>query len=128
MTDQKSSQRIITRANFLLNSFFQQPLLIWLILTVSYGSVMNYTNVQEQEVQVIEFENRRSDDSGEVRLIHTDSGVFMNSDTLWWLKFNSSDVQTNLIRAKQSGKKVRIKTVGFRIPFFSQYPNILETN
>jgi hypothetical protein len=65
--------------------------------------------VQEQEVQVIDFEGRQSGDSGEVRLIHTDSGVFMNSDTLWWLKFNSSDVQTNLIRAKQLGKKMRSK-------------------
>jgi Protein of unknown function (DUF1523) len=128
MTHRKSSQRSATRANFSLNSFFRHPLLIWLILTVSYGALMNYTNVKEQEVQVIEFENRRSDDSAEVRLIHTDSGVFMNSDTLFWLKFNSSDIQTNLILAKQSGKKVRIKTVGFRIPLFSQYPNILETH
>lgn len=87
---------------------------------------MNYTNVQEQEVQVIDFESRQSGESGEIRLIHTDSGVFMNSDTLFWLKFNSSDFQTTLIQAKQSGKKVRIKTAGSRIPLFSQYPNILE--
>ncbi len=110
---------------------FFQSLLMWFAPLVIFGlpgAVLSYTNVQEQEVQVIDLESRRSGESGELRLIHTNSGVFMNSDTLWWLKFNSSDVQSQLILAKQSGKKVRIKTAGTRIPFFSQYPNILEIN
>lgn len=113
------------------NSSFVQSLLTWTAPFVLFnlpGVVLNYTNLKEQEVQVIELEHRERDEYGELRLIHTNSGVFMNSDTLWWLKFNSSDVQTQLIIAKQSGKKVRIKTVGLRIYFFSQYPNILEVN
>ena len=99
---------------------------MWVVVCNLPVAVLNYTNVQEQEVHVLELESLRSGESSELRLIHTNSGVFSNSDTFWWFKFNSSDVQSKLIQAKQSGKKVRIKTVGTRIPLFSQYPNILE--
>ncbi len=119
------------RANSPFYWFFHQSLLMWFapfVVSSLPVAVLNYTNVQEQEVQVIDLESRRSGESSELRLIHTNSGVFMNSDTFWWFKFNSSDVQTKLIEAKQSGKKVRIKTAGTRFPLFSQYPNILEIN
>jgi hypothetical protein len=126
MNRNNSFQRSNTRGNFLHNLFFHNSLLMWVVVYNLPVAVLNYTNVQEQEVQVIDLESRRSGESSELRLIHTNSGVFMNSDTFWWFKFNSSDVQSKLIQAKQSGKKVRIKTVGTRIPLFSQYPNILE--
>jgi hypothetical protein len=119
-------QRSNTRKKFLSNLFFHNSLLTWVVVSNLPVAVLNYTNVQEQEVHVIELESLRSGESSELRLIHTNSGVFSNSDTFWWFKFNSSDVQSKLIQAKQSGKKVRIKTVGTRIPLFSQYPNILE--
>lgn len=128
MSRNNSYQRSNPRENSSSNLFSSQ-LLLWVGYLVVFnlpGIVLNYTNVQEQEVKVIDLESRQSGESGEIRLIHTDSGVFMNSDTLFWFKFNSSDFQTTLIQAKQSGKKVRIKTAGSRIPFFSQYPNILE--
>jgi len=126
MNRNNSFQRSNTRGNFLPNLFFHNSLLMWVVVCNLPVAVLNYTNVQEQEVQVIDLESRRSGESSELRLIHTNSGVFMNSDTFWWFKFNSSDVQTKLIEAKQSGKKVRIKTAGTRFPLFSQYPNILE--
>ncbi len=129
MSRNNSYERSNARANPRFNCFFYQSLLMWFAPLVVFGlpgAVLSYTNVQEQEVQVIDLESRRSGESEELRLVHTNSGVFMNSDTLWWFKFNSSDVQSQLILAKQSGKKVRIKTAGTRIPFFSQYPNILE--
>ena len=126
MNRNNSFQRTNPRANFRSNWFFHNSLLMWVVVCNLPVAVLNYTNVQEQEVQVIDLESRRSGESSELRLIHTYSGVFMNSDTLWWFKFSSSDVQSKLIQAKQSGKKVRIKTVGTRIPLFSQYPNILE--
>lgn len=126
MNRNNSFQPSNTRANFLSNLFFHNSLLMWVVVCNLPVAVLNYTNVQEQEVHVLELESLRSGESSELRLIHTNSGVFSNSDTFWWFKFNSSDVQSKLIQAKQSGKKVRIKTVGTRIPLFSQYPNILE--
>src|SRR4028118_1624642 len=122
-----NSYRSNARANSPFYWFFHHSLLMWFapfVVSSLPVAVLNYTNVQEQEVQVIDLESRRSGESSELRLIHTNSGVFMNSDTFWWFKFNSSDIQSKLIQAKQSGKKVRIKTVGTRIPLFSQYPNI----
>ena len=126
MNRNNSFQRSNTRENFLSNLFVHNSLLMWIVVYNLPVAVLNYTNVQEQEVHVIELESLRSGESSELRLIHTNSGVFRNSDTFWWFKFNSSDVQSKLIQAKQSGIKVRIKTVGTRIPLFSQYPNILE--
>ena len=126
MNRNNSFQRSSTRANFMSNLFFHNSLLMWVVVCNLPVAVLNYTNVQEQEVQVIDLESLRSGESSELRLIHTNSGVFRNSDTFWWFKFNSSDVQSKLIQAKQSGKKVRLKTVGTRLPLFSQYPNILE--
>ena len=90
-------KRSNARANSPFDWYFYQSLLMWFAPLVVFslpGVVSNYTNVQEQEVQVIDLESRRSGESSELRLIHTNSGVFMNSDTFWWFKFNSSDVQS----------------------------------
>ncbi|NLR94119.1 MULTISPECIES: DUF1523 family protein [Flammeovirga] len=47
--------------------------------------------------------------------------VFENVDTWLWFKFNSSDVYAKI----QSNKKYNFSVVGFRIPIFSMYPNII---
>lgn len=45
-----------------------------------------------------------------------------NEDILLKGKFNSSTIQGKL----KEGEKYNIKTVGWRIPLFSAYPNIIE--
>ncbi len=55
-------------------------------------------------------------------LIFTDKGVYENTDALWHGKWNSSDVY-NKIATK---KTYEARTYGWRMPFFSVYPNILD--
>lgn len=55
-------------------------------------------------------------------LIFTDGGVYENTDTWYYFKFNSSDVQNTL----QTGGTYKISHYGFRIPFLSKYKNITK--
>ena len=47
--------------------------------------------------------------------------VFENTDTLWRFKWNSSDIQGNL----KIGEKYTVTVVGWRVPLFSWYQNII---
>ena len=59
-------------------------------------------------------------DSDPKYLVFTDKGVFENTDTWYYFKFNSSDVQARVVKPG----KYRINYYGWRVPFFSKYPNI----
>lgn len=48
--------------------------------------------------------------------------VFENTDTLLRFKFNSSNIQGRL----KTGKTYDVTVVGFRIPIFSAYENIID--
>lgn len=48
--------------------------------------------------------------------------VFQNTDTFWKWKWDSSNIQGEL----DLGNKYQITVVGFRVPFFSMYENIVE--
>ena len=54
-------------------------------------------------------------------LIYTSGGTFSDSDSLLSGKFNSSDVYGQL----QIGHTYTLKVRGYRIPFLSDYPNII---
>lgn len=55
-------------------------------------------------------------------LIGTDKGVFQDSDSLLYWKFNSSDYFNNM----QVGKTYTFHVVGWRIPISSEWPNIVS--
>ena len=55
-------------------------------------------------------------------LVYTDKGVYENTDTIWYWKWNSSDVYNDL----EVGKTYQVKVYGFRIPFLSWYKNVVE--
>lgn len=66
-------------------------------------------------------------DSGMKYLFSVDWGngnleVIENTDALFFLKFNSSDIYANL----QAGQTAKFKVVGWRIPFMSWYRNIIS--
>ncbi len=63
-----------------------------------------------------------SDGQGSKYLVFTESGVYQNKDSILRLKFNSSDVYNQL----KEGKTYECDTFGWRIPFFSTYPNIVS--
>ena len=53
-------------------------------------------------------------------LVYTDAGTFKVEDSILLWNWSSSDVYGKLIQ----GQSYRIKAVGFRLPFLSEYPNI----
>jgi hypothetical protein len=48
--------------------------------------------------------------------------VFRDEDTKLFMKLDSSNIYAQL----QVGKRYRVKTVGWRLPMFSKYENILK--
>ena len=55
-------------------------------------------------------------------LIFTDKGTYQVTDSWAYLRFNSSDVYGRL----KEGKTYEAEVVGWRLPFFSRYKNIVE--
>ena len=73
-------------------------------MRVTYGHIYN---VHKYLIYTI-------DDNGIVR-------VFENTDSIPHKKFNSSDIYARI----QIGKVYTLRTVGFRLPVFSMYKNII---
>lgn len=57
-------------------------------------------------------------------IVNTDNGTYKNVDNYLFMKFSSSDLAGEI--KKLIGKEVKIKKVGWRIPLFSYYENILS--
>lgn len=55
-------------------------------------------------------------------LIGTDAGVFEDSDSLLYWKWNSSDYFSNML----PGHSYTFEVVGWRMPWASEYPNIIK--
>lgn len=51
-----------------------------------------------------------------------DNKVFENTDSFLRFKFNSSDIYGEM----EVGKTYEITVIGYRVPFFSAYENIIE--
>ena len=57
-------------------------------------------------------------------IIFCENEVLEDTDTLWYLKFNSSDVYNDL----DIGKEYKLDVYGWRIPVLSAYRNIIRIN
>jgi hypothetical protein len=55
-------------------------------------------------------------------ILYGENEVFENTDSWLYLKFSSSDIQNKL----SVGKTYKVKVVGWRVPFFSWYRNIIS--
>lgn len=109
------------------NKFSAFIVVVVLIIIASIGFEIacnthesTYTITVTDKERVTESSNSRylvfgNDDNGNVL-------VFENTDTFWRSKWNSSNVQGEL----QIGHKYQITTIGFRVPIFSMYENIIS--
>jgi hypothetical protein len=57
-------------------------------------------------------------------LVYTDGEVFENTDSLWYWKWDSADVQNEL----EVGQTYTVKVYGWRVPFLSMFRNVVEVN
>lgn len=76
---------------------------------------------QESVVATVEEKERIQYGESSKYLIFTDSETFENTDTIFYLKYSSSDFYREL----DEGKTYRLDVYGWRIPFLSQYRNIV---
>lgn len=97
-------------------------LILGLIIFISVLPLFNTTTYNN--VTVID-KSYSGESDGYLVWVEDENGVqyeLQNEDILLKGKFNSSTIQGKL----KEGEKYNITTVGWRIPLFSSYPNIVE--
>ena len=86
------------------------------VLITSY--FIDYTNGKDR---VIHIKNVTNVTGRNVKyLVFAKEGVFQNTDMIGFMKFNSSDLQNEMMGKKEC----KVRTYGYRIHFLSIYPNI----
>jgi len=102
------------------NNWFVSIFLVFVLL-VGVSACYQYGTQKEVEFTVSDKTVKVSKESSKY-LIFTSSGVYENTDSLFHMKFNSSDLYSKL----KKKEKYKCKTYGFRIPFLSMYPNLIN--
>jgi hypothetical protein len=111
-------QRIKETAFYI--ALFVGPLLIILFL-VAGQQLVALTHQETVTDTVVKSERVTSGDSSKY-LVFGKNEVYQNTDMLMVRKFNSSDFYRDI----QPGKTYRFTVVGWRVPIFSWYRNIIR--
>lgn len=103
-------------------------IIVIIIMIIASISIYIYSSFNDTEYTVTVVDKERvnySDSSKYLIYCEDESGnniVFENTDNMLRGKFNSSEVYMDL----EIGKTYTVTVIGFRIPFFSMYQNIIE--
>jgi hypothetical protein len=90
-----------------------------------YGTAEDVTFTVRKTERIVEAE--ATDEGSRVTskyLVFTDRETFENTDTLFYWKWNSSDLYGKL----ETGRTYRAKVYGWRVPIFSWYRNIVRAD
>ena len=99
--------------------YFIIPIIIITCL-ITWICLKNYGNEQTISIEVKEKYVKNYSDNSKYIVIDSNENAYEILDTIFRLKFNSTDLYALL----DVGKKYVITTTGYRIHFFSMYPNI----
>lgn len=100
-----------------------------LVLVLAYfaqSGIYAYATARKEVVTLRSFDTKLSTGGApclQKYLVFTDKGEFENTDSSWRNKWNSSHVQNELKNLQ--GKQVVLHYYGWRVPFYSWYPNII---
>lgn len=94
---------------------------VFVLLVALSGWVSHTTAEWVHEVEIVKTERVNTKDSSRY-LVFSTNEVFQNRDSIWHLKFDSSDIYGGL----QAGMTCDFRVNGFRVRFLSAYRNILE--
>lgn len=97
--------------------------LVFIVAIIGIYVFVNYSSVEHTTITIKDKE-RITSGQDSYYLVYTEDEVFKNIDSLFFTKFDSSDVYRKL----DVGKTYNVKVNWFRIPLFSMYRNILEVN
>lgn len=98
--------------------------LLFVSVVVNYTSVDHVTAYVHREPQR-ECKSTGSSENRSIECaykIYTNDEVFVNTDNIWFFKFNSADI-TNRLRV---GETYCFKVNGFRVPFLSWFRNVIS--
>lgn len=101
--------------------------IIFICILLAIPAIIAYSTDEYVKITIKEKE-RITDGSGQNMvskyLVFTDGEVFENTDSVWYWKWNSSDVYNELAQ----GKEYTARVYGYRVPFLSWYRNIITIN
>lgn len=83
-------------------------------------NVYSVYGTQRTVTFTVNHRERTGGDSGKYLVYTNEEGVFQDTDAIWYLKYDSSDVYNQL----REGGEYECEVYGWRVPFFSWYPNI----
>ena len=86
-------------------------------------SILNATHVEEHTCTVTEKDRtKNSDGSSDARIYTEDCGTLRVGDSLLSWTWSSADTFGQI----DEGERYHFTTRGFRVPFFSMFPNVVE--
>jgi len=103
------------------NGFYIAAGVVVLVFGLIFG--ISYAGSVKDGVEIaIESKERVTKTDSSKFVVFTDHGVYEVTDTFIFFDFSSADRYSEL----KVGKSYVIKQAGWRVPFLSWYPNILE--
>lgn len=98
-------------------------MILFLVCGVTY-KIASYLNSEVHTGTITDKYTKRDNDSDKFYIVLDNQTVIENSDLFFKAKFDSADIQARL----RIGDKVEVKTIGYRIKFFSLYPVLYEVS
>lgn len=96
---------------------------IFLFFVVTFGSVANFAHVEVQTCTVTDKDRTAGQDGkSNMRIYTADCGVFSVEDSIPDGAWDSADRYSKI----EVGKTYTFRSRGYRVPFFSMFPNIVE--
>lgn len=108
----------------IMRGFLSVVIIILLILLIG-GPIFTIAEYNHKEIytgKITDKYNKRSYDTDDFYIILDNKKVIANTDLIFKGKFNSADIQAQL----KVGEKVKVKTIGYRVPFLNFYPKLYE--
>ena len=105
----------------------------WVLVVLFFAVVIGVTGAvtvssRHTETCTVDSKDRTSVSDGngsshsDARVYTTDCGVLRVKDSIWAWNWHSADTYASI----KAGKRYEFTVQGFRIPFFSKFPNIIE--
>lgn len=110
-------RRRISRGIIVAITVFALVVVGGIVLTLA----MNF-NETERTCTISGKESVRQEEGNQYRVYTEDCGTLQVSDSLLRMRWDSADTFGTL----KEGSEVTVTTIGYRIPFLSMFPNILE--
>ena len=106
---------------------FAFALFAFMFLVIALSIIISYASVAQIDVVIKEKWIKASGSDSQKYFFSVSDGngaleVLENTDSIYFLKFNSSDVYANL----QPGDRINARVFGWRIPFMSWYRDIIS--